>query len=217
MTATQRETREPLTLDEAVAVASEPEKLAEIIGIPIEFWVGSCHEVSLALVRAGKLGRSRVARGVSPGIASQHSWAVAGDNVYDSNAVIIDATNPRHHTLWERGKAITPILVTDTGTGRSHHPHGYGSIWEAGKPYHHGEADVTLTPQEPLSRQAQRFLAILGPLDQRGWAQLAHLPVGGWPAKEIISAMADTEQLAALIPIDIVGMVTDRNPRELYW
>lgn len=35
-------------------------------------------------------------------------------------------------------------------------------------------------------------------------------------ADEIIGAMYDDERLSALVPIDIVGMITDRNPGGLY-
>jgi hypothetical protein len=38
----------------------------------------------------------------------------------------------------------------------------------------------------------------------------------GWPSSEIIAAMDDTDELRALVPIDILGMVTDRNPGGLY-
>jgi hypothetical protein len=51
--------------------------------------------------------------------------------------------------------------------------------------------------------------------DRQGWSVLAHAPVGGWPAGEIIDAMCESG-LDAVIPIDIVGMVTDRNPQGLY-
>lgn len=37
-----------------------------------------------------------------------------------------------------------------------------------------------------------------------------------WPAAEIIAAIDDTKALSALVPIDILGMLTDRNPSGLY-
>jgi hypothetical protein len=41
-------------------------------------------------------------------------------------------------------------------------------------------------------------------------------PVHGWPAAEIVAAIADTPSLAAYVPIDLLGMLTDRNPGKLY-
>jgi hypothetical protein len=46
---------------------------------------------------------------------------------------------------------------------------------------------------------------------------LANAPVEGWPAREILTAMAATPRLAACVPIDILGMVTDLNPKGLYF
>lgn len=46
---------------------------------------------------------------------------------------------------------------------------------------------------------------------------LANGPMQGWPAPEIIEAMMDTDGLGALVPIDIRGMLTGRNPGEAYW
>lgn len=58
---------------------------------------------------------------------------------------------------------------------------------------------------------------MLGPLDRRAWHLLAsQAPVLGWPAAEIIAAMDDTEELSAFVPIDRLGMLTDRNPGGLY-
>jgi hypothetical protein len=84
-------------------------------------------------------------------------------------------------------------------------------------PSHHGGPGIELTPANPLSTEAADFLDLLGPLDLRGWGEVAHLPVEGWPAGEIIAAMCDTPGLGALVPVDIQGMVTDRNPSGLYW
>jgi hypothetical protein len=38
----------------------------------------------------------------------------------------------------------------------------------------------------------------------------------GWPAAEIIGPMRDTRELRTTVPIDIAGMITDRNPGGLY-
>ena len=42
-------------------------------------------------------------------------------------------------------------------------------------------------------------------------------PVGGWPAGEIFEAMTHTKGLEALVPIDLLGMLTDLNPDGLDW
>jgi hypothetical protein len=40
----------------------------------------------------------------------------------------------------------------------------------------------------------------------------------GWPAREVLEAFLDQHPtMAPLVPIDLVGMLTDRNPQELYW
>lgn len=172
-----------------------------------------CHEVSLAIVKAGVLERpARVARGVCRGVTSQHSWIVVGDDCYAPNAQIIDPA------LWSYAPEVTGVWH---GTARSryrHTPHGAGSIWSYGRPERarHPADVVLLTPTFELSRDAQTFLAILGGLDRRGWLLLADAPVGGWPAGEILAAMDDTPQLSALVPIDKLGMLTDRNPGRLY-
>ena len=59
----------------------------------------------------------------------------------------------------------------------------------------------------------------LGPLDHRGWGALwSRTGMQGWPAREILEACLDQHPtMSALVPIDILGMVTDRNPSELYW
>lgn len=57
---------------------------------------------------------------------------------------------------------------------------------------------------------------MVGPLDRPGWMRLASCPVGGWPAAEVLAAMDDTPALQTLVPIDRLGMLTDRNPGGLY-
>jgi hypothetical protein len=209
----------------AQSAARNPHRLAAMIGIPVSKWVGRCHEVSLALLKTGEFGKGRVARGMANGVVSQHSWIVLDEDVYSERAVIVDATNPVFHDLYDMGRRDaastgtgTPILVTATATGKSHTPHGMGDIWKAGRPdYPTGEI-VQLTPTFELSADAKLFLSddTLGPLDRRGWAQLANGPMQGWPASEIIAAMDDTDRLRALVPIDILGMLTLRNPQGLY-
>ena len=38
----------------------------------------------------------------------------------------------------------------------------------------------------------------------------------GWPSREIIAAAYADDRLRVLIPIDIVGMLTDANPGGLF-
>lgn len=174
-------------------------------------WALQCHAASLHLVKSGVLGKSRVARGTARGVAGQHSWAVLGDP-YDKETIIVDVT------LWSYDLKQPQVWI-GTGNNDIHTPHGSGSIFEYGKPSSHGEKPIVLEPPEGgWSPAAALFLDMLGPLDQRGWMELAHAPVGGgWPAKEIITAMCKHRQIAPLIPIDIIGMITDENPDELYW
>ena len=178
---------------------------------PFETWSHQCHAVSLALVRSGLFPGSRVARGVCVGVPGQHSWIVLGSDVYDPLAPIIDPT------LWSYDATVKGIWV-GFGRGGLHRPHGSGSIWDAGRP-------APLRPEEEpypfpnpgrLSTRAQAFLDLLGPLSRRGWAVLFNLPMGDWPSREIIDAAADDPKLEVLIPIDILGMLTDRNPSGLY-
>jgi len=200
-----------LTEPEAALVAASPETLARVIGCPTAHWAGSCHSVSHALVRSGEFGRARVARGTAPGVGSQHSWIVLGDDCYDPEAVIVDPTIE----WWQ--KLPDPEILVARAAILDHRPHGGGSIWEWGRPCGTGGPEIELADTSQLGEAARAFLHMLGPLDRQGWAMLAHAPVGGWPAKEIITAMAQTEEISALVPVDITGMITDLNPRGLYW
>ena len=182
---------------------------------PLERWAHQCHGASLHLVRSGVLGEARVARGSCKGVGGQHSWVVLGDDCYDPDATIVDPT------LWSYDDSVTGIYV---GPNLDRHtPFGTGSIWQWGRPDHATDTPLLLTPHKPWSREASRFLDLLGPLDKAGWINLAHAPVGAWPAAEILDAMYVTPDptvpgntLAGYIPIDIVGMLTDRNPGGLY-
>lgn len=171
-------------------------------------WEQQCHAASLHVVQSGVLGpEARVARGTCRGVGGQHSWIVLGDP-YDESARIVDPT------LWSYDETVDGIW---TGFGvERHRPHGHGSIWDYGRPVGDGGEPIALTPSTPLSGDAEFFLDMLGPLDRVGWIRLADAPVGGWPAGEIIAAMDDTPDLEALVPIDRLGMLTDRNPGGLY-
>lgn len=182
---------------------------AEGVLAPLDEWALQCHAASLKLVQHGDLGACRVARGGCTGVGGQHSWVVLGDDCYDDRAVIIDPT------LWSYDITVQGVWVGTYRDGR-HRPHGKGSIWNWGRPsYPTGEV-IELTPREPLSANAEIFLELLGPLDYEGWCQLAHAPVGMWPAGEILAAIDDTEALTGRVPIDILGMITSRNPKGLY-
>jgi hypothetical protein len=197
-----------VTTDAMVAEA------ARILG-PLDGWAAQCHAASLKVVREASF-RARVARGMGVGVGGQHSWIVVGDDCYDRDATIIDPT------LWSYDAAVEGIWVGTMCDGR-HLPFGWGSIWQWGRPHKAVGPAVELTPSTPWSDRARSFLDLLGPLDVSGWSMLAHAPVQGWPAGEILGAMCDTPHpsvpgatLAGIIPIDIVGMLTDRNPSGLY-
>ena len=183
--------------------------IEEAVGSPAHQWEGNCHAISLAVLRTGMFGEGRVARGTAKHVASQHSWIILGDDVYDPKATVVDPT-----IQVSRGK--DPLIWVGKNMNL-HRPHGTGNIWAFGRPPEPTEAIIRLNAQNDgtLSRQAQSFLDMCGPLDIRGWMALANSPVQGWPAAEIINAMCDSG-LEAYVPIDIVGMITDRNPRGLY-
>lgn len=176
---------------------------------PLDQWASHCHGASLAVVQAEIFPESRVARGFCMGVTSQHSWVVVGTDCYDTKAAIVDPT------LWSYDDGVKGIWVGTMEDGR-HKPHGMGSIWDWGRPDYPTGEHVSLEPPEGgWSDEAENFLDVLGPLDEQGWRILANAPVEGWPAAEILSAIAD--QLGSeWVPIDIIGMLTDRNPQGLY-
>lgn len=202
---TTRTKKRPLPTIEVAAIE-------EAIDLPFDRWATQCHSVSLAIVKSGVLGEPcRVARGFCQGVGSQHSWVVLGMDCYHPEAVIVDAT------LWSYDDRVKGIWV-GRASNRRHFPHGMGSIWEYGQPAPPVGPVIELTPKTPLSPAARAWLKMAAPhgLDRRGWGVLAHAPVGEWPAAEIIAAMDDTEAVAALVPIDVLGMITTRNPNGLY-
>lgn len=181
----------------------EPEHLVDH-----QDWAHQCHSVSLEIVRSGLFVSARVARGICTGVTGQHSWVVIGDDCYDRSAPILDAT------LWSYVTA--PILWKGSLRSGLHRPYGSGNLFQGARPAADGGKVIELTPTAKFSQRALDFIDFLGPLDARGWMMVAHLPVEGWPAREIIEAMLDTPDTRALVPIDIAGMVTDRNPDGLY-
>jgi hypothetical protein len=196
------------------AMAELVVQAARILG-PLDRWAAQCHAASLKVVQEATF-TARVARGSCDGVGGQHSWVVVGDDCYDRGATIIDPT------LWSYDASVEGIWVGTMADGR-HRPFGLGSIWQRGRPHPAVGRAVRLTPTTPFSDRAESFLDMLGPLDLDGWALLAHAPVEGWPADEILAAMCDTPHpeipgvtLGGRIPIDTLGMVTDRNPGGLY-
>ena len=209
----------PSTPDEVRSLPdfASPETLADAIGSPVADWARQCHGVSIAIVKAGVIpGGARVARGGCQGVIGQHSWVVAGPDCYDPDATIVDAS------LWSYDDTAPKVLIgrrsdwlTPAGDLR-YQPQGDRSIWDYGRPAAPtGDIIVVPPPAGGWSPSAETFLSALGPLDLDGWRQLIRGPMRGWPAAEIISAIADSE-LATYVPIDILGMNTDRNPHGLY-
>lgn len=189
--------------------------LERMLGRPLSDYYHDCHAGSLAVVRTGVFGTPgegvRVARGGCKGVLGQHSWIVIGADPYRPSAVVADPT------LWSYRTGVKPYVAIAPNSRSTWVPHGSGSIWQKGHPDNCDPAQaVELDWAEPPSGAAQVFLDALGPLDKHGWIQLAHYPVEGWPAGEIIGAIADTFGKVH-VPVDILGMVTDRNPGGLYW
>lgn len=182
------------------------DQIIEAIG-GLEQYAEQCHVASLKIVRTGLLpDNARVARGWRKQVTSQHSWIVIGDPY--NPQTIIDAT------LWSYTNE-TPYILVQHGYA-DYRPHGFGSIWDWGKP--EPPTGEIFDIKDNWSPTASKFFDMIGyGLDRRGWAFLANAPMQGWPSKEIITAMYQDERTSALIPIDIVGMVTDENPGNLYW
>lgn len=192
--------------------------IEEALGVPLSGFYHDCHNASLRIVRTGVFGPARVARGMASGMFSQHSWIVAGEadlltgrpDPYDASAVIVDPT------LWSY-QGVKPYVHFGKNSMKTHVPHGSGSIWAHGHPENcDPAAAVELDWKEPPSKVAQAFIEALGPLDKRGWVELAHYPVQGGPSGEFITAIADTFG-EVQVPVDILGMTTGRNPGGLYW
>lgn len=175
---------------------------------PLDQWSHKCHEASAKVVRDPSFPfEARVARGVCEGVGSQHSWIILGNDCYAQDAMIVDPT------LWSYDDSVDGIWTGENRTGR-HIPHGSGNIFAYGKPARGEGPIIDITPEGGWSPEAKTFVDMLGPLDETGWRWLANFPVEGWPAAEIISAIYD--RWPGAVPIDIMGMLTDRNPGELY-
>lgn len=177
----------------------------KITGEPLAKFHHQCHAAALLMVQSG-FGE-RVLRGWHPKVGGQHSWVLISGKIYSTRAKIADPT------LWSYIGEPPEVWA---GLAHDHRPHGAGSIWEEGHPVVLTTEYIQLTPKTPLSDLAQTFLAMIEPLDRRGWAVLANGAMEGWPAGEILAAMDDTPALTAFVPIDRLGMLTDRNPGGLY-
>jgi hypothetical protein len=179
-----------------------------------EDFAHDCHSVSLALVRSGLLGEGgpnlRVARGACMGVGGQHSWVVLG-HPYDQTATIVDLT------LWSYNGSQPRIWIGDMMSG-FHHPKGMDWIFNCEKPHARGGKPIEVDTIG-LSASAKEWIRMIGPMDAAGWGALwSRSGMLGWPAKEILEHFIDQHPtMVALVPIDIVGMVTDRNPQDLYW
>lgn len=194
---------------QAAELKATQKKVREALKVlePLDHWAARCHGASYAIVEA-ELWTCRVARGMCKGVSSQHSWVVLGTNCYDRKAGIIDPT------LWSYDDDVKGIWSGSMEDGL-HTPHGTGSIWEWGRPVSGGDKPMELDPGEtPFSVEALAFLDALGPLDRMGWARLANAPVEEWPAAEIMPAI--NRSIGPLVPIDIIGMLTNENPSGLY-
>ncbi len=179
------------------------------INTPFADWAHRCHEISIAIVKAGLVPGGRVARGFAKGVQSQHSWIVIGDP-YGRKSEIIDPT------LWSYDKKVQGIWHGSMADKR-HTPHGAGHIFNWGLPQR-GTGPIIELDTSGLSRHVHTFLDMTGPLDAYGWGTLlSQAPVDGWPAAEIVARAYADSRLKALIPIDRVGMLTDVNPGGLYF
>ena len=190
------------------------EAVEEAIG-SIDKFAFQCHAASLALVKSGLLTRAaRVARGSCPGIGGQHSWVVIGDP-YDPGAWVVDIT------AWSYDEKRPRVWVTRNMV--THMPQwGIGSLWGWGRPSSDGGPEIELDWGDGPSPEARTLLSVfrqagLKP-DYKFWADLfSYAPHRGWPVGEFVKAGCRTKDVAALIPIDRVGMTTDLNPDGLYW
>lgn len=187
----------------------------------LEGWAHQCHAASIHLVKSGALPPgSRVARGTAAGVGGQHSWVVVSTDgnladCYADNALVLDPT------LWSYRRDVVGVWVGESPTVYEHTPFGKGpDIMAMGRPPYPVEDPIPLDPEafERLSPMARHWVTrMFGPLDRRGWIDLAnHTTVTGWPAAEIIAAMDDTRELSPFVPVDRLGMLTDRNPGGLY-
>lgn len=184
------------------------EVVVEVLGDLRRYW-HDCHGAALALKRSGALPPdARVARGFVQGVTGQHSWVVLDDDVYKPYAWVIDPTYWSYDDLTSAPYVHVQRAIA---RGRQYRPHGSGMLSKL--PLAGRREPVAL---EVADAEARAFLKKVGPLDPYGWMRLFNGPMGGWPARTIVAAAYDVDELRALIPIDVAGMLTDRNPGGLY-
>ena len=195
-------------MPQTIVVPSVAE-IEQAIGLPFSEWAQQCHSVSLALVKSDLFPYARIARGMALGVRGQHSWVVLDENVYNKYAQIIDPT------LWSYRADVQGVWSGSLQDG-IHFPKGMGNIWDYGRPENSSFRDAYALNTEGLSTSAKLFVQSLGPLSIHGWAALFNFPMEGWPSGEIVARAYEDDKLRPYIPIDIVGMVTDKNPSSLY-
>lgn len=179
------------------------DQIIEALGGSLKKWAKQCHAASIHLVNQG-IG-TRVARGWVDGVLGQHSWVVVGEDCYNPK-VVIDPTR------WSYVCPTLPSVEIWYGD-EPHKPHGQGSVYDVPMPQKTTGKPIKLSG---LSRTAKDWLKHVEPMDRMGWRQLAGGPMQGWPSKEIIAKMAKHPKLKVMIPIDIIGMLTNLNPGKLY-
>ena len=189
-------------------------EVEEAIG-PLDAWAMQCHAASVALINSDLFSDRfrRVARGTAQGVFGQHSWVVLGEDCYNPNAIIVDVT------LWSYDPKQPRVLI-DRAKNLSHLPHGSNSIWDAGCPIPGDDEDMPL--DLPFMHKAEPFYRMVrekvGRTDRRFWMSLwSSNAMLGFNASALLEAFLDRyPDQAAIVPIDIIGMLTDRNPSGLY-
>lgn len=180
----------------------------EAIHRPLTDFAHQCHAASVALVESGLLQRYAdgepifVARGRARGIMSQHSWVTVG-TPYDPTTIV-------DLTMWSYNPCIDTVRILDGADASSHYvPHGL-----SGENASEALRDMVLE-MDPIhldvsDPQAAAFLRGRV-LDVRAWMKLFSCNVSTYPARAIIEAAHRNDRLRALIPIDLVGMLTEIN------
>lgn len=191
--------------EEAPALARPSvEDLVAAIGIPFAEWHHQCHAISLAIVRSGAV-EGRVVRGHCRGVGP-HSWIARGLNpgdVYDENTEILDPT------LWSWREDVEGVWYGNLAHGW-HVPAGAGRL--LGTPMHGGGEEIDLGLDHPYLDAARA----MGPLDRVWWHRFLTGPLQGVAAGEIILAASRDRRVSALVPIDVLGNMTNANPSGLY-
>lgn len=177
---------------------------------PRSEWQKHSWEISLAIVRSRRFNTARVATGYAEGISGKHYWVCLGSDVYSKLTPILDAT------LWSAPPFDSDVLWSGSLASGIHRPLGMGYIWDYGYPENSSFREAIRLPEDDLSLSAKYFLARLGPMDLSGWKRLMLSPMQGWPSGEILAAMKEHPQLSGIVPLDLEGMLTSRNPGGLF-